>query len=64
MVNLLKEIDAEKENVKGALANLHETMARKEKSIVELAAIAQHNLQTIVEFIAADNMVAAVSVLR
>lgn len=40
MVNLLREIEAEKENVKEALANLNETIARKEKSIVELAAIA------------------------
>ena len=40
MVNLLKEIEVEKENVKEVLANLNETMARKEKSIVEIAAIA------------------------
>lgn len=46
MVNLLKEIEVEKDNVKEALANLNETLARKEKSIVELAAIATflHNI--------------------
>jgi uncharacterized protein YutE (UPF0331/DUF86 family) len=46
MVNLLKEIEVEKDNVKEALANLNETLARIEKSIVELAAIATflHNI--------------------
>ncbi|MDI6641475.1 MAG: hypothetical protein QME68_04090 [Elusimicrobiota bacterium] len=35
--NLSKQIFAEKENVEIALSNLKEAMARKEKSVVELA---------------------------
>jgi uncharacterized protein YutE (UPF0331/DUF86 family) len=40
MVDLARKIAAEKENVEKALANLKEAMARKDKSTIELAAIA------------------------
>lgn len=46
MDKLTKQILAEKENVEIALNNLKKTMARKEKSVIELAAIATfiHNI--------------------
>jgi len=46
MVDLTKKIAAEKQNVEQALDNLKEAISRKEKSIVELAAIAVflHNI--------------------
>jgi len=43
MVNLTKQVLAEKENVETALSNLREAMAREEKSGVELAAIGNKN---------------------
>jgi uncharacterized protein YutE (UPF0331/DUF86 family) len=51
MVDLAKRIAAEKENVEKALANLEEAMARKEKSTIELAAIATflHNIYNGIE---------------
>jgi len=39
MDNLSKQLLAEKEHVEIALSNLEEAMARKEKTIIELAAI-------------------------
>ncbi len=46
MDDLHRRILAEKENVETALSNLKETMARKEKTVIELAAIATflHNI--------------------
>lgn len=51
MVNLTRQIAAEKENVERTLVNLKEVMARKEKSIIELAAIATflHNIYNGIE---------------
>ncbi len=51
MVDLARKIAAEKENVEVALANLKEAMARKERSTVELAAIATflHNIYNGIE---------------
>ena len=40
MVDLIRQIAAEKENVKRALGNLKDAMEREEKTVVELAAIA------------------------
>lgn len=40
MVDLSRKIAAEKENVERALDNLKDVMGRKEKSVIELAAIA------------------------
>jgi hypothetical protein len=40
MVDLTRRIAAEKENVERTLRNLRETLARPERSAVELAAIA------------------------
>lgn len=46
MDNLSKQIMAEKENVKMVLSNLKEAMARKERSVIELAAMGTflHNI--------------------
>jgi uncharacterized protein YutE (UPF0331/DUF86 family) len=51
MVDLTKKIAAEKQNVEQALDNLKEALSRKEKSIVELAAIATflHNIYNGIE---------------
>jgi uncharacterized protein YutE (UPF0331/DUF86 family) len=51
MGNLSRQILAEKENVEIALSNLKETMAREEKSVVELAAIGTflHNIYNGIE---------------
>lgn len=51
MVDLTRKIAAEKENVERALGNLKEATARKEKSHVELAAIATflHNVYNGIE---------------
>jgi len=38
MVDLLRKIEAEKENIEKALLNLKEAVERKKKSVVELAA--------------------------
>ncbi|MEW6096955.1 MAG: hypothetical protein AB1567_10620 [bacterium] len=46
MDSLPKEVVAEKENIEIALINLKEAMARKEKTVIELAAIGTflHNI--------------------
>ena len=51
MVDLTRKIAAEKENVEKALDNLKDAMGRKERSIVELAAIATflHNIYNGIE---------------
>lgn len=51
MGNLSKQILAEKENVEIALSNLKKAMARKEKSVIELAAIGTflHNIYNGIE---------------
>jgi uncharacterized protein YutE (UPF0331/DUF86 family) len=51
MVDLTRRIAAEKQNVERAFANLTSAMARKKKSIVELAAIATflHNIYNGIE---------------
>jgi uncharacterized protein YutE (UPF0331/DUF86 family) len=51
MVDLTRKIAAEKENVEAALANLKVAMARKERSTIELAAIATflHNIYNGIE---------------
>src|SRR4030042_6600236 len=51
MVDLARKINAEKENVEAALANLKEAMARKKRSTIELAAIATflHNIYNGIE---------------
>jgi len=51
MVNLSQKIDAEKENVERVLAELEKVMRKKEKSVVELAAIATflHNIYNGIE---------------
>jgi len=51
MNNLPKQILAEKENVETALNNLKEAMARKDKSVIELAAIGTflHNIYNGIE---------------
>lgn len=51
MDNLSKQIIAEKEHVEIALSNLKEAMARKEKSVIELAAIGTflHNIYNGIE---------------
>ncbi len=51
MNDVSKQINAEKEHVEIALSNLKETMTRKEKSIIELAAIGTflHNIYNGIE---------------
>ena len=51
MVDLARKIAAEKENVEKALDNLKDAMGRKEKSTIELAAIATflHNIYNGIE---------------
>ncbi|MEA1963530.1 MAG: HepT-like ribonuclease domain-containing protein [Candidatus Aerophobetes bacterium] len=51
MANLSRQIEAEKENIEGTLANLANAMKRREKSVIELAAIATflHNIYNGVE---------------
>jgi len=51
MDNLTKEILAEKENVENVLNNLKEAMARTEKTVIELSAIATflHNIYNGIE---------------
>jgi len=51
MVDLARRIAAEKENVERALSDLKDAMARKEKSTIELAAIATflHNIYNGIE---------------
>ncbi len=51
MVDLTRKIAAEKENVEKALGNLKDAMGRKERSTVELAAIATflHNIYNGIE---------------
>ena len=51
MVDLTRKIAAEKENVEKALDNLQDAMGRKEKSTIELAAIATflHNIYNGIE---------------
>ena len=51
MVDVIRRIAAEKENVEKALDNLRGAMERREKSVVELAAIATflHNIYNGIE---------------
>ena len=51
MVDITRQIAAEKENVEKALGNLRDAMGRREKSVVELAAIATfiHNIYNGIE---------------
>jgi len=51
MDSLTKEILAEKENVEEALQNVKDAMSRKEKSVIELSAIATflHNIYNGIE---------------
>lgn len=51
MVDLTRQMAAEKENVERALDNLKDTMGRREKSVIELAAIATflHNIYNGIE---------------
>ena len=51
MNNVSKQINAEKEHVEVALSNLKEAMTRKEKSVIELAAIGTflHNIYNGIE---------------
>jgi uncharacterized protein YutE (UPF0331/DUF86 family) len=51
MVDLTRKIAAEKQNVERALCNLEDAMLRKEKSTIELAAIATflHNIYNGIE---------------
>ena len=51
MVDITRQVAAEKENVEKALANLRDAMGRREKSVVELAAIATfiHNIYNGIE---------------
>ena len=51
MVNLARQITAEKENVQRALNNLKDALGRKRKSAIELAAIATflHNIYSGIE---------------
>ena len=51
MVDITRQVAAEKENVEKALVNLGDAMGRREKSVVELAAIATfiHNIYNGIE---------------
>ena len=51
MVDINRQVAAEKENVEKALGNLRDAMGRREKSVVELAAIATfiHNIYNGIE---------------
>jgi len=51
MVDITRQVAAEKENVEKALSNLRDAMGRREKSVVELAAIATflHNIYNGIE---------------
>lgn len=51
MVDLSEKIEAEKDNIEKTLKNLEEAMRRKEKSIIELSAIATflHNIYNGIE---------------
>ena len=51
MVDITRQVAAEKENVEKALGNLRDAMGRREKSVVELAAIATfiHNIYNGIE---------------
>ena len=51
MVDITRQVAAEKENVEKALVNLRDAMGRREKSVVELAAIATfiHNIYNGIE---------------
>ena len=51
MVDITRQVAAEKENVEKALVNLRDAMGRSEKSVVELAAIATfiHNIYNGIE---------------
>jgi uncharacterized protein YutE (UPF0331/DUF86 family) len=60
MDNLSKQIMAEKENVETVLGNLKEAMTRKERSVIELAAIGTflHNIYNGVESILKQILIA------
>jgi len=51
MADITRQVAAEKENVEKALGNLRDAMGRREKSVVELAAIATfiHNIYNGIE---------------
>lgn len=51
MVDITRHVAAEKENIEKALGNLRDAMGRREKSVVELAAIATflHNIYNGIE---------------
>ncbi len=51
MVDIIRQVAAEKENVEKALGNLRDAMGRRERSVVELAAIATflHNIYNGIE---------------
>lgn len=51
MVDITRQVAAEKENVEKALDNLRDAMGRRERSVVELAAIATflHNIYNGIE---------------
>jgi len=51
MVKLVEKIEAEKENVDKALANLKDVLKRDKKTVIELSAMAAflHNFYSVVE---------------